>query len=152
MGRRLREDMLEDGLTLEKIEKDVARSYQRITGAPLVLLVCLSMEGMDSYEDEARQRCEWLMAAQSTAMAGQNLLLTAHSLGLGACWMCAPLFCPDVVGRSMSLPADWEPQGLITLGYPDEERVRTRRPIDEITVKISGKNGLLKTEKYGRIV
>ena len=32
------------------------------------------------------------MAVQSTAMAGQNLLLAAHALGLGACWMCAPCF------------------------------------------------------------
>ena len=69
------------------------------------------------------------MAAQGVAMAIQNLLLTAHSLGLGACWMCAPLFCPDTVRAALDLPDDWEAQALITIGYPkgaDEGKPRGR--------------------------
>ena len=31
------------------------------------------------------------------------------SSGLAACWMCAPLFCPEVVRRALELPADWQP-------------------------------------------
>jgi coenzyme F420-0:L-glutamate ligase / coenzyme F420-1:gamma-L-glutamate ligase len=68
---------------------------------------------------------------QSVAMAGQNLLLAAHDAGLGACWMCGPLFCPDVVRQVLALPDDWQPQGLITLGYPAQTRTRTRRPVEE---------------------
>ena len=60
------------------------------------------------------------MAIQSVALAAQNLLLTAHAAGLGACWRCAPLFCPDTVRETLSLPSDWEPQALITIGYPAE--------------------------------
>ena len=70
------------------------------------------------------------MAAQSTALAAQNLLLAAHDAGLGACWMCAPLFCPDVVSTQLDLPADWEPQALLTLGYPDEQKQSTRQPLE----------------------
>jgi nitroreductase len=87
---------------------------------------------MDIYPDKRRQHNEWLMAVQSTAMAGQNLMLAAHALGLGTCWMCGPLFSPDVVRKVLSLPADWQPQGLITLGYPDEERHKERRPLTEL--------------------
>lgn len=72
------------------------------------------------------------MAVQSVAMAGQNLLLAAHAHGLGACWMCAPLFCPDVVRSALSLPIDWEPQGLITLGNPAQSRSKTRRKLDDV--------------------
>ncbi len=61
-----------------------------------------------------------MMAVQSVALAAQNMLLMAHAEGLGACWMCAPLFCPDVVRAALALPADWEAQALLTLGYPAE--------------------------------
>jgi nitroreductase len=63
-------------------------------------------------------------------MAGQNLLLATHDAGLGGCWMCAPLFCPDVVRGALDLPADWQPQALITLGYPAEIREKTRAPLE----------------------
>ena len=88
------------------------------------------MEDMDSYPDELRQRNEWVMAVQSTAMAAQNLLLAAHAAGLGGCWMCAPLFCPDLVVETLELPTHWQPQALLTIGYPAEEKVKRRRPLE----------------------
>jgi coenzyme F420-0:L-glutamate ligase / coenzyme F420-1:gamma-L-glutamate ligase len=130
MGAKLRTDLQADHVPPDLIEKDAARSYQRLTQAPLLILLCLSMADMDRYPDAARQQHEWLMAAQSTALAGQNLLLAAHALGLGACWMCAPLFCSDVVKSSLSLPDDWEPQALITIGYPAEQKEKTRSPLE----------------------
>ena len=130
MGSKLRVDLAADGLSSALIEKDADRSYQRITNAPLLILLCLTMADMDSYPDEQRQKNEWLMAVQSTALAGQNLLLATHALGLGACWMCAPLFSPDIVRQTLDLPADWQPQALITAGYPAETRQKTRKPLE----------------------
>jgi coenzyme F420-0:L-glutamate ligase / coenzyme F420-1:gamma-L-glutamate ligase len=130
MGRKLRDDLAADGVPAEAIEKDVARSYKRISSAPLLILLALTLSDMDTYPDEARQRNEETMAIQSAAMAGQNLLLAAHTLGLGACWLCAPLFCPDVVRRVLALPVDWQPQGLITAGFPAEVKHKTRVPIE----------------------
>ena len=130
MGDKLRRDLEADGAPESVIAKDVNRSYERITKAPMLVLICLSMAEMDRYPDELRQRNEWVMAAQSTAMAGQNLLLAAHALGLGACWMCAPLFCPATVVATLDLPPDWEPQGLITLGYPAERKEKSRQPLE----------------------
>ena len=129
MGQRLRRDLTADHVPQAVIEKDVGRSYQRITNAPLLILLCLTMADMDSYPDPQRQQNEWIMASQSTAMAGQNLLLAAHALGLGACWMCAPLFCPDVVTQALDLPADWQPQALLTAGYPAETKTKERQPL-----------------------
>lgn len=85
---------------------------------------------MDRYPDDKRNATEHTMAIQSTALAAQNLLLAAHHEGLGACWLCAPLFCPDVVVQTLDLPADWEPQALITLGYPTAARESTRQPLE----------------------
>ena len=130
MGVPLRRDLAADGAPPDLIERDAGRSHARITGAPLLILICLTMADMDHYPDARRAAHEAHMAAQSAAMAGQNLLLAAHALGLGACWMCAPLFCPEGVRAALSLPDDWEPQGLITLGYPAEEKQKTRHPIE----------------------
>jgi F420 biosynthesis protein FbiB-like protein len=129
MGTRLRADLEADHLPAEAIEKDVNRSYSRLTGAPVIVVVCLTMEDMDRYPDKIRSEAEHLMAVQSTAMAVQNLLLESHAQGIGACWMCAPLFCPDVVRERLGLPADWEPQALLTLGYPAETRKSSRHPL-----------------------
>ena len=134
MGAKLRLDLEADAVPPDVIEKDVSRSYQRITESPLLILLAMSMVDMDNYPDEKRQQNEWLMAVQSTALAGQNLLLAAHALGLGACWLCAPLFCPDVVKNSLSLPDDWQPQALITIGYPAEQKVKTRHPLESHTL------------------
>lgn len=131
MGDRLRADLTADGVPSDVIEKDAARSYARITSAPVAIILCLSLVDMDVYPDTRRANNEYLMAVQSVAMAGQNLLLAASALGLGACWMCAPLFVPDVVRAVLSLPDDWQPQALLTLGYPAETRDKTRRPVEE---------------------
>ncbi len=131
MGQQLRADLTADQVPVSVIEADVDRSYQRITSAPVVIVLCMSMADMDVYPDEKRQSREVVMAVQSTAMAGQNMLLMAASLGLGACWMCAPLFCPDVVREALELPPDWQPQALITVGYPAQERERDRNPLEK---------------------
>lgn len=133
MGARLRRDRLADGDATEVVEADVVRSRQRIAGAPALILVCLSMEDMDRYTDLRRHTAEYVMAVQSVAMAGQNLLLAIHAAGLGACWLCAPLFCPEVASQVLSLPDAWQPQGLITLGYPDGVgKPRVRHALERI--------------------
>lgn len=130
MGARLRHDLEADGAPEAVIEADVSRSYARMINAPVLIVLCLTMADMDIYPDERRSHNEYVMAVQSTAMAGQNLLLAAHEAGLGACWMCAPLFCPDVVKTALGLAEDWQPQALLTMGYPAETREKTRNPLE----------------------
>ena len=128
MGERLRADRLRVGDRVEEIERDVARSRERITSAPVIIVVCLSTIDLDDPHER-------LMAIQSVAAAIQNLLLAAHEAGLGACWMAAPLYCPDVVREALQLPADWDAQALITIGYPaDEGKPRGRIDFREKTV------------------
>ena len=131
MGARWRADLSADGVDEAIIERRVRISHARITGAPALVAASLSLEGMDDYPDPRRQEAEWLMAVQSTALACQNLLLAAHNYGLAACWMCAPLFVPDLVRDVLDLPHTWHPQALITLGYAAEEKERERLPLAE---------------------
>ena len=91
------------------IERRVRISHARITGAAALVAVSVSLEEMDDYPDRRRQEAEWMMAVQSTALACQNLLLAAQQFGLAACWMCAPLFVPELVRHSLDLPESWHP-------------------------------------------
>jgi coenzyme F420-0:L-glutamate ligase/coenzyme F420-1:gamma-L-glutamate ligase len=134
MGSRLTEDLQADGHTSEVIEQRTRRSRDRLLASPVVIVLCLSMAEMDRYPDARRQDAERTMAVHSLALAGGNLLLAAHAEGLGACWLCAPLFAPEVVRQALDLPSDWEPQGMVIAGYPAEQPGSPpRRSLDEVT-------------------
>jgi F420 biosynthesis protein FbiB-like protein len=133
LGDRWRADLAADGMPANQIDRLIGRSRERIGGAPLVLVLALSYADLDEYPDPRRQQAERLMAAHSLGAAAQNLMLTAHAHGLASCWMCAPLFCPEIVGSALGLPAEVEPQALITVGYPSvDPPPREKRPIHEL--------------------
>ncbi len=134
MADRWRADLADDSVEEAAIERRIGISHSRLTGAPALVVPAVSMEAMDTYPDPQRANAEWLMAVQSVALACQNLLLAAHDLGLGACWMCAPLFVPAVVQSALDLPESWHPQAIITVGYPAEERMRTRESLESRVV------------------
>jgi len=134
MARPWREDMLRDGIPPEEMAARIQRSHDRLTQPPALILGCLTMADMDAYPDPERQQPERTMAIQSLALALGNLMLAAHHEGLGSCWMCGPLFAPEEVSEALNLPADWEPQALISLGWPDEERKSERKPLEEVVI------------------
>jgi nitroreductase len=63
-------------------------------------------------------RGERLYAIQNCAAASENMLLAAHALGLGACWVSA--FDEDLVRKALGLPEEAVPHAIITVGYADE--------------------------------
>lgn len=133
MGAEFRRDLLADGLTHEEAETRLEHSRRRIMDAPVAILLCMEPSKVDGYPDETRQRFENLMAVQSVALAGGMLLLAAHAEGLGGVWMCAPLFAPSSVCMALGLPLEWQPQGLLLLGYPAEiPSPRPRKPLVEV--------------------
>ncbi len=136
MGNLLRASRTSDGDDATDIEGDVARSYARITRAGAAIVAFLTVEDMDEYPDPKRARAEELMAVQGVAMAVQNILIAAHAEGLGACWMCAPLFCQEEVGAALGVPSHWQAQALLTLGVPASKgKPPVRRPVDEVLFK-----------------
>jgi len=56
---------------------------------------------------------------QDCAMAGMNIMLAAHDLGLGTCFISA--FEEEALSRIFGLPDNIRPQGVITMGYTDEK-------------------------------
>jgi F420 biosynthesis protein FbiB-like protein len=127
-------DMAKDGLIIEA-EKFKFR-VERFATAPVLILACLTMDGMDNFSDEKRQKCEWDLAMQSLAAALQNMLLAAHAKGLGACWFCAPGFCKETVRKALEIPDEVEPEALIAMGYPAEQPpVPSKKPLGDYCFK-----------------
>lgn len=127
--------LVEDKLPREEIQKRLARSQERMGSAPVIVLLCVDMTEMEQYTDERRKKAEHLIATQSAANAGMQLLLAAHAEGLGGVWICSPIFAQETVKNALSLSATWEPQAMFLLGYPVEiPPVRERKPLEEVVI------------------
>jgi len=136
MANAWADDMTADGVPPSVCKRLAKDSAERFSNAPVVIVASITMEDMDKYPDDRRRKIEHTMATQSLAASIQNVLLAAHSEGLGSCWFCAPLFCQDITRRVLSAPADIEPQALITLGYPsDGVSPPSRKPLGEVAFK-----------------
>ena len=128
-------DLTRDGLPQEKIQAQIKCSKERITSAPVAILLCLDMSEMDSYPDENRNKAEYMMAVQSVAAAGLQLLLAAHAQGLGGVWACWPLFAQKTIQKTLKLPETWEPQGMFFVGYPKfMPEIRDRKSMENVSL------------------
>ena len=137
MAIEFKHDLEQDQLPLTEIQKRTKRSRERITAAPVLVILCLDMSEMDVYPDKKRKQAEFRMAMQSVANAGMQLMLAAHAEGLGSVWVCSPLFVQETIQSVLNLPKTWEPQAMFFVGYPDViPDVRERKMLDEISVHI----------------
>lgn len=133
MAIEFEHDLEKDNLSHEEIQKRITRSQERMTAAPVIIILNVDMSDMDVYPDEKRNKAEYLMAVQSVANAGMQLLLAAHAEGLGGVWVCSPLFVQETIQDVLVLPKVWEPQAMFFVGYPEDiPQVRERKPLSEV--------------------
>ena len=133
MAMEWEKDLAQNGMLLEERETLIRESVRKFTQPPVIIIAFLTMDEMHKYTDKKRREAEYIMAVQSVAAAIQNLLLAAYFEGLGACWYCAPLFCPETVKKVLGVPKNFEPQALITVGYPSEKpEPPPRKPLEAI--------------------
>jgi len=99
-----------------------------IEEAPVVIVVCA---------DQERSRMGYgnrgvnLYCIQDTAAATQNILLAAHALGLGACWVGA--FDEEEVRFILRAPRRVRPVAIVPIGHPAEKpRGIFKRPLSEV--------------------
>ena len=136
MGETWQQNLQMDGQDAEIVNVRLEKSRQRILNAPAMIIPCLYLEDLDRYPDEKRQADETIMAIQSLGAAIQNMLLMAYDLGLDAGWMCAPLFCPEVVCEALELDRRLIPHALITVGYAAADPLRRERlPLSTLIVR-----------------
>ncbi|MGV8162212.1 MAG: nitroreductase family protein [Candidatus Nanoarchaeia archaeon] len=97
-----------------------------IAEASIVIVVCEDIEKIEAHYGLRGQR---LYAIQDCAAAVQNILLAAHDLGLGACWIGS--FEEDYVSDLCGVPSSARVQALVTIGYPAQEPdPKSEEPLD----------------------
>jgi nitroreductase len=75
------------------------------------------------------------------AIAAQNMLLAAHALGLGACWIGSyNSFYEEKIKTILSIPKNKRLLSIISIGFPAESPTRTRKELRQIVF----------TDQYGK--
>jgi nitroreductase len=72
---------------------------------------------MDEEEEEFLDMGNAL-GIMSASAATQNLLLAAHSLGLGGCWMHGPLWARAELREILGVKEPWEILAIVPIGVP----------------------------------
>ncbi len=99
-----------------------------VYNAQTIIIVC----GVtDKAESMYGLRGKRLYTVQNCACAIENMLLAAHALGLGACWIGA--FDEDKIATMFNIKENARPQAIITLGYPDEKPLSDRKDLESVT-------------------
>jgi nitroreductase len=116
--------------TMEKLAAVKSQKSQFLKTAPLLIACC--------YDDlKCRAKSH---SAENVAIAAENILLAAHALGLGACYIGAydPNY-PEIeksIIDAIKLPKNVKVICLISVGYPDEIPYKKKmRKISEIWKK-----------------
>jgi len=108
-------------------EADLKRIYARdwFSQAPLVICAC-------AVEAEAWKRRDGKSYVDvDVTIAMDHLILAAHDLGLGTCWIGA--FDPEAAREVLGLEPGLEPLAFTPLGYPaDQARPKKRRPFSDL--------------------
>jgi len=107
---------------------EAALSQFFIEEAPVVIVVCADQErSRRGYGSRGAN----LYCIQDTAAATQNILLAAHALGLGACWVGA--FNEEEVRLILKIPRGIRPVAIVPIGHPAEKpRTIFKRPLSEV--------------------
>ncbi|KAB2954543.1 nitroreductase family protein [Heliorestis acidaminivorans] len=106
-----------------KVIQATLEFFDTLGGAP-ILICCYSQSAPITAQPDSTptylRTCniDRLGKIQSVAAAIQNIMLSAHSVGLGTCWMTAPLHVADDINKTVGIK-DHELVALITMGYAD---------------------------------
>lgn len=105
--------LIDDRSIFEKI-MEIHPNSKMLSTAKNAILIC---------GDENLQHGEGYWIADCGA-ATQNILLSAHSLGLGSCWI--GIYPREhrmkAITELFNLPSHVKPFAIVSLGYPDEEK------------------------------
>lgn len=101
-----------------------------VTGAPIVIVACAELGKAGSKGGQmVSDKGDWFMF--DTAIAMQNLVLAAHSLGLGTVYV--GWFDAKAVAEMLAVPQGYSVVSLTPLGYPAEIKdARPRKELSEI--------------------
>lgn len=144
--------MVDRMIPLAESERDAQRLaayksnyYVFFEHAPVVIVVLAEQYNASTdrilrkmgYSDDDIKRLRPMPGLQSVSAAIENILLAAHALGYGACWMTGPLVAQDEFSKLLNYGKDMYAAALIPIGIPAEDPpARSRKLIDEVMTTI----------------
>ncbi|MBR5156469.1 MAG: nitroreductase family protein [Clostridia bacterium] len=107
--------------------KNCTRSH---FNAPCAMLICYNKD-----ESWVRRYDGALSAPVDAAIVTTHMMLMAHSIGVGSCWVMS--FDPFKMREEYNIPENLEPLALLVMGYPtaDSKPIdmhSTYRPMDDL--------------------
>lgn len=133
---RLGELALTPGLALQEHKRTLARAQALMFAkAPLCIAVLAlpsssPMEeviGLAGMTQEERERLCVRPELQSAGAAVQLLTTSAHSLGYGACWTCAPIVAGERLEGLLGVESPARLVALVAIGLAAEQPAASRR-------------------------
>lgn len=131
----------EDEKQAQRLAAYKSSFYTFFENAPVVIAVFMSKysAGTDrllarmGYSAGDIMRLRPVPGLQSVSAAIQNMLLAAHALGYGSCWMTGPLVAQEAFEKLLEYDKDTFIAALLPIGVPDEDPpARKRKPLEEI--------------------
>lgn len=113
------------------VNRLLKHSSRMIDEAPIVIAVFNRgnfVQEANKYFGRTKRELLHTMEVQSVAAAIENLLIAAHSLGLGSVWLGAPLLIPEELVEDFFATKS-ELMAILPLGYPACGRM-VRKAID----------------------
>ncbi len=133
---------VDDALKI-KVAKAAHEQYNLASAAALII-VCSEPEKVQRYYG---LRGERLFAIQNCAAAIENMLLEAHSLGLGTAWIGA--FDEEEVKSLCSIPEHIRPQAIVAVGYAkDVPEKPPKYPLETVVYFNRWRNKIRDSAKY----
>lgn len=122
--------VVRDEETIKKLAEAALQQYW-IETAKVILVVC---DEPDKIERHYGERGKKIYSIQGCAAMMENMILSAHALGLASCWVGA--FEDEMVRRVLNIPENNRIMALLPVGYPDEVVPKPQRPLLEKVVFI----------------
>jgi nitroreductase len=102
-----------------------------VAEAPLVVVACADMAISQEYGERGRE----LYAIEDVSCSIENMMLFAHSIGLGTVWVGA--FDERAVSKALDIRQSLRPVAIVPVGYPTHvppptPRFRTREMVIEV--------------------
>ena len=125
-------DKSETGVIKDELEK-YAKNFDWFSHAPA--LIVISAKRPEAFlSDLLGEAAEDVAGTEiSAAMAAQNLMLAAHSFGIGSCCITGPLAAQEALKDLLGLGKRRGIVCLVALGYPAEQpEAPLRKPVEKI--------------------